>query len=102
MTTNFKQYDAIIKTKKLMRRYGDSLPPSTTKAHAYSISLWDFFEDETIADRLSRDHNVLYDYALRAADMMCRAGAAIHHQTEKEKNKKLFGEFEFLDGSRFR
>jgi hypothetical protein len=82
------------KTKNTMSSYADRLPLSPARAQCYTIANYDLI-DETIAERLLRDHRTR-DGALRAAALMRDAGCA----EESDARKHCYGTFTFEDGSK--
>lgn len=80
---------------RIMSEYAFKLAFGTERAQCYAISHYKLCDDESIADRLLRDHSSRLG-ALRAAQMMVEAGCAEEAENE---NPNLFGTFTFLDGS---
>jgi hypothetical protein len=86
------------KQSEIMSKYAFSLKPGVSRAQCYNISNYKLNPDETIADRVSRDHRTLSS-SLRAAQLMVEAGCATEIPNEKPY---VFGTFVFLDGSELR
>lgn len=83
------------KTRKAMENYALTIPPCSARAQCYTIANYEL-NDETIAQRIQRDHSDS-DSHLRAASLMVEAGCA----TEKQGKKHCYGVFTFEDGSEF-
>ena len=81
--------------KNGMEKHALTLEPSSDRAQCYTISSYGFDGDETIAQRLLRDH-FSKDHALRAARLICDAGLA---REIPNKNPNFFGTYVFDDGS---
>lgn len=83
------------KTKRAMQEYAQTLPASSARAQCYTLANYTLW-DETIAQRISRDHASLSD-AKRAMSLMAKAGCA----TEKNESDTHYGVFTFEDGSSY-
>ena len=77
--------------KNGMEKHALTLDPSSARAQCYTIASYEFDGDETIAERLLRDHANL-GHALRAARLICDAGLP-------NKKPNFFGTYIFGDGS---
>lgn len=84
------------KTRKAMQKHALTLNPSPARAQCYAIANYQLDGDETIAQRIQRDHTDSSSH-LRAASMMVDAGCA----SEKQGKKHCYGTFNFEDGSGF-
>jgi len=81
-------------TRKKMFEYFQKLPACSAKAQCLNIANMYLDDDETISDRILRDHNTVAG-ALRAMQLMEDAGAATHESA----NPNCFGTFTFEDRS---
>ena len=83
-----------LKTRDAMFKYAQQLKPSCDRAQCYTIANYDLGDNETISERLQKDHRSI-DGALRAARLMVNAGCA------QEINAKpiFYGQFIFEDQS---
>lgn len=79
-----------------MIEFAQTLDPSCDKAQCYTIANY-LLTNETIAERLHRDH-ASSDGHLRAARLMVYAGCADEKPWQKDCH---FGVFVFEDGSSF-
>lgn len=85
-------------TQKKMHDYAQTLPPSSARAQCYTIANYLLNDEETIAQRLDRDHRSSTG-ALRAAKLMVYAGCAEEVLTKHQEERSLFGKFIFEDES---
>ncbi|WP_196161776.1 hypothetical protein [Reinekea sp. G2M2-21] len=81
-------------TKNKMNEYSNVLPPSADRAQCINIANYKLLGNESIADRLVRDHKST-NHALRAALLMVAAGCANHIDRVKGRIGKII----FEDGS---
>ena len=79
-----------------MIKHAQTLPASTERAQCYNIAGLNLNPNETIAERIARDHCDTSSH-LRAASLMVDAGCA----TEVVKKEGCYGTFTFEDGSYF-
>lgn len=75
--------------------YAATLKPGSARAQCYNIAGLALLPDETIAQRIYRDHHS-YFHALRAMSLCVDAGCA----EEIDKKNGCYGTFIFEDGSR--
>ena len=85
-----------LNTRKKLQDYLVDMRPSSNRAQIINIINIRLDDDETIAERIIRDH-ITIGGALRAMMLMSDAGAATH----KSKNPDCYGTFTFEDGSTF-
>ena len=95
MENIIKSQFALKAQSKLMCKYAITLTPGSARAQCYNIAHYKLDGEETIADRLLRDHCSRHD-ALRAAKLMAEAGCATESPC---KRPYIFGVFTFLDDS---
>lgn len=85
-----------VKTRSALKSYLDDVPAGPTRAQLINILNLELDDNETIAERIARDHSTI-DAALRAMHLVHQAGAATH----KTSHPGVFGVFTFEDGSQY-
>ena len=84
------------KTRNLMIKYAHTFKPSSARAQCLAIANYTLNYDETIAERVYRDHSDSSSH-LRAAKLLVDAGCAV----EENGTESFYGKFVFEDGSSF-
>ena len=83
-------------TIKKLHEYAQTLEPGSKRAQCYAIASYELLNDETVADRLLRDH-ANSSHAKRQALILVDVGCA----NEINRVEGFFGTIVFEDGSSF-
>lgn len=83
------------KTKRAIEEYAQTLPASSDRAQCYTLANYTLC-DETIAQRIIRDHSSFSDI-IRAMSLMAKAKCA----TKETRNSDRCGLFIFEDDSSY-
>ena len=84
------------KTREAMIKYAHTFKPCSARAQCLAIANYTLDYDETIAERVYRDHSDSSSH-LRAAKLLVDAGCAV----EENGTESFYGKFVFEDGSSF-